>query len=211
VRPVDAAWGSHGSRLSPARRDAAPSMGRPRRDTLGKWRLEGAPTDRDKARWRRKEERWPRCSQRVGGVVVAGLAWAAARRRCRCSRWRPAPVRLPRGHERRPPRSAPCVPDDVQFPAPVRLLPRPARRGGGAPASSPNPVHTGGGERENPKRGWVAWRPCHAVPALLNRSRGQLEGEKPPYPWPFAGAGQVALGAVAWARLRCLVKGQRGL
>jgi hypothetical protein len=26
----------------------------------------------------------------------------------------------------------------------------------------------------------VAWRPCHAVSALLNRSRGQLEEEKPP-------------------------------
>jgi hypothetical protein len=50
-------------------------MGIQRRDALGKWRLEGAPTDRDKARWRRKEEGWPRCSQRVGGVVVAGLAW----------------------------------------------------------------------------------------------------------------------------------------
>jgi hypothetical protein len=31
----------------------------------------------------------PRCSQRVGGVVVVGLAWAVARRRCRCSRRRP--------------------------------------------------------------------------------------------------------------------------
>jgi hypothetical protein len=28
----------------------------------------------------------------------------------------------------------------------------------------------------------VAWRPCHAVPALLNRSHGQLEEEKRPLP-----------------------------
>jgi hypothetical protein len=50
VCPVDAAWGSHGSRFSPARRDAAPFMGKQRRDALGKWRLEGAPTDKDKVR-----------------------------------------------------------------------------------------------------------------------------------------------------------------
>jgi hypothetical protein len=69
----------------------------------------------------------------------------------------------------------------------------------------------GGGERENPKRGWVAWRPCHAVPALLNRSRGQLEGEKPPLPLAVRRAGQVALEADAWARLGYSVKGQKGL
>jgi hypothetical protein len=79
-----------------------------------------------------------------------------------------------------------------------RLLPCPARRGGGAPASSPNPVRTGGGGRGNPRRGWVDWRPCHAVPALLNRSRGQLEGEKPSMPLAVRRAGQVALEAAAW-------------
>jgi hypothetical protein len=75
------------------------------------------------------------------------------------------------------------VPGGARVPCPgSRLLPRPARRGGGAPASSPNRCKRGGGERENPKRGWVAWRPCHAVPVLLNRSRGPLEEEKPPLP-----------------------------
>jgi hypothetical protein len=39
-------------------------MGKQRRDALGKWRLEGAPTDKDMVRRRRKEKRWPRCSQR---------------------------------------------------------------------------------------------------------------------------------------------------
>jgi hypothetical protein len=50
VCPVDAAWGSHGFRLSQAWRDAAPFMGKQRRDALGKWRLEGTPTDKGKVR-----------------------------------------------------------------------------------------------------------------------------------------------------------------
>jgi hypothetical protein len=57
-------------------------MGKQQRDALGKWRLEGAPTDKDMVRRRRKEKRWPRFSHRGGGVVVAGLTWMAAWRRC---------------------------------------------------------------------------------------------------------------------------------
>jgi hypothetical protein len=52
----------------------------------------------------------------------------------------------------------------------------------------------------------VAWRPCHAGLALLNRSREQLEEEKPPYPWPFAGQGRwrsrPTLGGASDARWR---------
>jgi hypothetical protein len=130
-RSVDAAWGSHGPRFPPARHDAASSMGRRRRGALGNWRLEGTPTNRDKARRRRKGEGWPRRSQRVGGVVVAGLAWAAARRRCRCSRWRPAPVRLLLGHVRRLPRPAPRV----------LVTPRWRRAGGSAAHRPSQPLH----------------------------------------------------------------------
>jgi hypothetical protein len=79
-----------------------------------------------------------------------------------------------------------------------RLLPCPAQRGGGAPASSLNPEQTGGGGRGNPKWGWVAWRPSHAGLLLLNRSREQLEEEKPSMPLAVRRAGQVALEAAAW-------------
>jgi hypothetical protein len=169
-RSVDAAWGSHGPRFLPARHDAASSMGRRRRSTLGNWRLEGTPTNRDKARRRRKGEGWPRRSQRVGGVVVAGLAWAAARRRCRCSRWRPAPVRLLLGHVRRLPHPAPRV----------LVTPRRRRAGGGA-AHRPSPplllffylppflFPFGGAALErgqNPNVGWWRWTTAPCPPPL---------------------------------------------
>jgi hypothetical protein len=184
---VDAAWGSHGPRLPPARHDAASSMGRRRRDALGSWRLEGTPTDRDKARRRRKGKGWPRRSQRVGGVVVAGSAWAAARRRCRCSRWRPAPVRLLLGHVRLLPR-----------PAPRDLVTPRRRRAGGGAAHRPSPplllfsflppflFPFGGAALErgqNPNAGW--WRrttaPCS--PPLAFESPGAArQGEIPGLP-----------------------------
>jgi hypothetical protein len=53
----------------------------------------------------------------------------------------------------------------------------------------------------------VAWRPCHAGLALLNRGREQLEGEKPPIPLAVRRAGQVALGAGARVRLGCSMGG----
>jgi hypothetical protein len=41
----------------------------------------------------------------------------------------------------------------------------------------PNPAHTGGGGRGDPKRGWVALPPSHTGPLLLNRRRGSSRGK----------------------------------
>jgi hypothetical protein len=95
-------------------------MGKRRRDALGKRRLEGAPTDKNKIRDRRKEKgvatmltAGRRCSRRrlgVGGGAASVFTAASA------------PVRLLRGHERRLPRPAPRVP----------VKPQQRRAGGGA-------------------------------------------------------------------------------
>jgi hypothetical protein len=66
-------------------------------------------------------------------------------------------------------------------------------------------------EEETPRGGWMAWRPCHTAPLLLNRRREQLEEEKPSMPLAVRRAGQVALEAAAWGRLGCSVEGQMGL
>jgi hypothetical protein len=52
----------------------------------------------------------------------------------------------------------------------------------------------------------VAWRPCHAGLALLNRGSEQPEGEKSPVPLAVRRAGQVALEAGARVRLGCSVE-----
>jgi hypothetical protein len=101
-------------------------MGKQRRDALGKRRLEGAPTDKNKIRDRRKEKgvatmltAGRRCSRRrlgVGGGAASVFTAASA------------PVRLLRGHERRLPRPAPRVPVKPQ-----------QRRAGGGAAHRPSP------------------------------------------------------------------------
>jgi hypothetical protein len=176
VRPVDAAWGSHGSRLSPARRDAAPSLGRQRLDALGNWRLDGVPTDRGTRQDGGARRRgWPRRSQRVGGVDVAGLAWAAARRRCS---WR-RPLRsgssaVTNGDSLvRLFASLSSLSSDVPAAARRSVLHRPTSSFGGAALE----------RGQNPNVGWWRWTTGPRLPSLAfepRRRKGQ--GEIPGLP-----------------------------
>jgi hypothetical protein len=154
------AWGSHDPRLPLARRDAASPMGRRRRDALRQGRLEGTRTGRTiNATGARRREGRPRCSLRVGGVDVAGLAWVAARRRCPRRRSIPCSGPAPlRSRTAPPPR-----------PAPHELVPPPQQRAGGGarrfPASpllpqlplSSSPLRRSGtGKGAKPQSGLVA-------------------------------------------------------
>jgi hypothetical protein len=157
--------------------------------------------------------RWSR--GRLGGEVYEGgvdvhaggrpprllllvLSWftsfppPARRGASRACRWRP-------GGE--------VVPAPVQLPAPPLSGATRRRRARFFPQSGAD----GAVVDEETPRGGVAWRPCHAGLLLLNRSREQLEEEKPSMPLAVRRAGQVALEAAAWGRLGCSVEGQRGL
>jgi hypothetical protein len=131
-----------------------------------------------KRRYGARKRGWPRCSQRVGGVVVAGLAWAAARRRCWCSRRRSAPVRLLRGHERRLPRPAPRGPVNLQQrragAARRTVFPRSSSPFYHSPLLSPS----GGadtGKGQNPKAGWwdAVATPGLSIESWSRRCRGK--------------------------------------
>jgi hypothetical protein len=88
-----------------------------------------------------------------------------------------------------------------------RLLPCPARRGGGAPASSPNPEQTGRWWKRNPQEGVGGLASVPHRPAPFESTpRAARGGKSPPCPWPFAGQGRwrsrPRLGGASDARWR---------